>query len=65
MLVGVKEFRLNRNTPEVIGNTWVETTSIYLVRDIQSEKGVFYRLFLNQGTQVIIDTDGFEKIMGK
>ena len=65
MLVGVKEFRLNRNTPEVIGNTWVETTSIYLVRDIQSEKGVFYRIFLNQGIQVITDAEGFEYIMGK
>lgn len=65
MLVGIKEFRLNRTTPEVVGNTWVEDTSIYLVRQVDTEKGRFYRLTLTQGAQVLTDEEGFQKIMGK
>lgn len=65
MLVGIKEFRMGRNNiPEVVGNTFVDPTSIYLMRETKLEKyGIFYRLSLNQGAQLMIDEEGFMRIM--
>jgi hypothetical protein len=63
MLVGVKEYRINRNIPEIVGNTWVDPTSVYLVKDVRVEKGFLYRVSFSQGGQILIDDESFQMIM--